>query len=44
MAAGGVGTLCEDDRPALVHSNAKGHRNAADHVTSAILNAIAPKD
>ncbi|MFC9133356.1 SGNH/GDSL hydrolase family protein [Streptomyces sp. NPDC057099] len=27
---------------ALVHPNAEGHRNAADHVTSAILNAIAP--
>ncbi|MPY56770.1 SGNH/GDSL hydrolase family protein [Streptomyces spongiae] len=33
-----------DDRLAFVHPNAKGHRNAADHVTSAILNAIAPKD
>ncbi|MEV6395498.1 SGNH/GDSL hydrolase family protein [Streptomyces sp. NPDC051907] len=25
---------------ALVHPNAKGHRNAADHVTAAILNSI----
>ncbi|MET8858770.1 SGNH/GDSL hydrolase family protein [Streptomyces sp. NPDC004579] len=36
------GILDSDDRPAFVHPNAKGHRNAADHVTSAILNAIAP--
>ncbi|MFE4700830.1 SGNH/GDSL hydrolase family protein [Streptomyces sp. NPDC056738] len=36
------GILDSDDRPALVHPNTKGHRNAADHVTSAILNAIAP--
>ncbi|MFD3314723.1 SGNH/GDSL hydrolase family protein [Streptomyces sp. NPDC058694] len=36
------GILDSDDRPALVHPNARGHRNAADHVTSAILNAIAP--
>lgn len=27
---------------AFVHPNAKGHKNAADHVASAILNAIAP--
>ncbi|MEV8396212.1 MULTISPECIES: SGNH/GDSL hydrolase family protein [unclassified Streptomyces] len=36
------GILDHDNRPALVHPNAKGHRNAADHVTSAILNAISP--
>ncbi|MCL7379385.1 SGNH/GDSL hydrolase family protein [Streptomyces sp. 35G-GA-8] len=36
------GVLDHDNRPALVHPNAKGHRNAADHVTSAILNAISP--
>ncbi|MFE1885665.1 SGNH/GDSL hydrolase family protein [Streptomyces diastatochromogenes] len=36
------GILDQDYRPALVHPNTKGHRNAADHVTSAILNAIAP--
>ncbi|WP_198545928.1 SGNH/GDSL hydrolase family protein [Actinacidiphila yeochonensis] len=38
------GVLDTDNRPALVHPNAKGHRNAADEVTSAILNAIVPKD
>ncbi|MFE5541226.1 SGNH/GDSL hydrolase family protein [Streptomyces sp. NPDC056492] len=37
------GVLDHDDRPAFVHPNAKGHRNAADHVASAILNAIAPR-
>ncbi|MEU5534684.1 SGNH/GDSL hydrolase family protein [Streptomyces sp. NPDC020362] len=36
------GIVDHDDRPALVHPNARGHRNAADHVASAILNAIAP--
>ncbi|MFD8735666.1 SGNH/GDSL hydrolase family protein [Streptomyces sp. NPDC059618] len=36
------GILDSDNRPALVHPNAEGHRNAADHVTSAILNTIAP--
>ncbi|QDY81088.1 SGNH/GDSL hydrolase family protein [Streptomyces qinzhouensis] len=36
------GVLDSDDRPALVHPNARGHRNAADHVSSAILNAISP--
>ncbi|MGW2958119.1 SGNH/GDSL hydrolase family protein [Streptomyces sp. NPDC001220] len=36
------GVLDHDHRPALVHPNAKGHRNAADHVASAILNAISP--
>ncbi|MBQ0850632.1 SGNH/GDSL hydrolase family protein [Streptomyces sp. BH-SS-21] len=36
------GILDSDNRPALVHPNAKGHLNAADHVTSAMLNAIAP--
>ncbi|MYS62967.1 SGNH/GDSL hydrolase family protein [Streptomyces sp. SID5473] len=36
------GILDSDDRPALVHPNAGGHRNAADQVTSAILNAISP--
>ncbi|MFE2536020.1 SGNH/GDSL hydrolase family protein [Streptomyces sp. NPDC059371] len=36
------GILDSDDRPTLVHPNARGHRNAADHVASAILNAIAP--
>ncbi|MBX7464807.1 SGNH/GDSL hydrolase family protein [Streptomyces sp. NPDC059095] len=38
------GVLDEHNRPALVHPNAKGHQNAADHVTSAILDAVAPKD
>lgn len=28
------------DQPALVHPNARGHRNAADHVAAAILNAV----
>ncbi|MFG2121645.1 SGNH/GDSL hydrolase family protein [Streptomyces sp. NPDC048710] len=36
------GILDHDYQPALVHPNARGHHNAADHVTSAILNAIAP--
>lgn len=36
------GVLDDDNRAAFVHPNARGHRNAADHVTSAILNAIAP--
>lgn len=36
------GVIEGDDRAALVHPNAAGHRNAADHVASAILNAIAP--
>ncbi|MFC9589312.1 SGNH/GDSL hydrolase family protein [Streptomyces sp. NPDC056944] len=36
------GILDSDNRMTLVHPNARGHRNAADHVTSAILNAIAP--
>ncbi|MFF0218782.1 SGNH/GDSL hydrolase family protein [Streptomyces vinaceus] len=34
------GVFDDENRPAFVHPNAKGHRNAADHVTSAILNAI----
>ncbi|MEV8287839.1 SGNH/GDSL hydrolase family protein [Streptomyces niveus] len=38
------GVLDEDNRTALVHPNAKGHQDAADHVTSAILNAVAPQD
>ncbi|MFD5914340.1 SGNH/GDSL hydrolase family protein [Streptomyces massasporeus] len=38
------GILDTDMRLALVHPNAKGHLNAADHVTEAMLNAIAPKD
>ncbi|MEU4931917.1 SGNH/GDSL hydrolase family protein [Streptomyces yokosukanensis] len=38
------GVFDEDNQAALVHPNAKGHENAADHVTSAILNAVAPKD
>ncbi|MFE7077717.1 SGNH/GDSL hydrolase family protein [Streptomyces sp. NPDC057620] len=38
------GVFDSDDRPALVHPNARGHRNAADHVTSEILNALAPTD
>lgn len=38
------GIFDSNDRPALVHPNARGHRNAADHVASAILNAIAPSD
>ncbi|MFI8261829.1 SGNH/GDSL hydrolase family protein [Streptomyces sp. NPDC085665] len=37
------GVFDHDNRPALVHPNAKGHRNAADHVASAILNAIEPR-
>ncbi|MGW1539383.1 SGNH/GDSL hydrolase family protein [Streptomyces sp. NPDC002309] len=36
------GVFDHDNRTAFVHPNARGHRNAADHVTSAILNAIAP--
>ncbi|MFG2476212.1 SGNH/GDSL hydrolase family protein [Streptomyces fagopyri] len=36
------GIFDSDNRMALVHPNARGHRNAADHVTSAILNTIAP--
>ncbi|MFE1961468.1 SGNH/GDSL hydrolase family protein [Streptomyces sp. NPDC059479] len=28
------------DQPALVHPNARGHRNAADHVTGAMLDAV----
>lgn len=36
------GVLDANNRPALVHPNARGHRNTADHVASAILNAIAP--
>ncbi|MFE5297218.1 SGNH/GDSL hydrolase family protein [Streptomyces sp. NPDC056632] len=36
------GILDRDNQLALVHPNANGHRNAADHVTSAILNAIIP--
>ncbi|MFF4623335.1 SGNH/GDSL hydrolase family protein [Nonomuraea jabiensis] len=36
------GIMDHNYRPALVHPNANGHRNAADHVASAILNAIAP--
>ncbi|MER6105609.1 SGNH/GDSL hydrolase family protein [Streptomyces sp. NPDC001832] len=28
------------DQPALVHPNARGHRNAADHVAAAMLEAI----
>ncbi|MFG2881747.1 SGNH/GDSL hydrolase family protein [Streptomyces sp. NPDC048297] len=28
------------DQPALVHPNARGHRNAADHVAAAMLQAI----
>lgn len=36
------GVLDHDNRPAFVHPNARGHRNAADHVTSAIRNALSP--
>ncbi|MFE6662991.1 SGNH/GDSL hydrolase family protein [Streptomyces sp. NPDC057697] len=36
------GILANAHEVALVHPNARGHRNAADHVTSAILNAISP--
>ncbi|MFD8231114.1 SGNH/GDSL hydrolase family protein [Streptomyces sp. NPDC059696] len=36
------GVFDHDDQPAFVHPNAKGHRHAADHVASAILNVIAP--
>ncbi|MFD9868580.1 SGNH/GDSL hydrolase family protein [Streptomyces niveus] len=35
------GIFDSNDRMALVHPNARGHRNAADHVTSEILSAIA---
>ncbi|MEU4486422.1 SGNH/GDSL hydrolase family protein [Streptomyces purpurascens] len=28
------------DQPAFVHPNARGHRNAADHVAAAVLNAL----
>jgi hypothetical protein len=28
------------DEPALVHPNAQNHRNAADHVAAAMLEAI----
>ncbi|MFE1288748.1 SGNH/GDSL hydrolase family protein [Streptomyces sp. NPDC058751] len=37
------GILDSDNKLTLVHPNAKGHLNAADHVTSEMLNAIAPK-
>ncbi|MGW4704693.1 SGNH/GDSL hydrolase family protein [Streptomyces sp. NPDC004285] len=36
------GILDSDNRMALVHPNARGHQNAADQVTEAILNAISP--
>ncbi|WP_329614700.1 SGNH/GDSL hydrolase family protein [Streptomyces brevispora] len=36
------GIVNADNQLSLVHPNAKGHRNAADHVASAILNAISP--
>ncbi|MGW1463363.1 SGNH/GDSL hydrolase family protein [Streptomyces sp. NPDC002308] len=36
------GLFDSDNRVAFVHPNARGHRNAADHVTSEILNAISP--
>ncbi|MEU8884264.1 SGNH/GDSL hydrolase family protein [Streptomyces hydrogenans] len=36
------GIIDSDNRPAFVHPNTAGHRNAADHVTGAILNAISP--
>ncbi|MFD6528817.1 SGNH/GDSL hydrolase family protein [Streptomyces sp. NPDC060184] len=36
------GILDQDNQLALVHPNAKGHRNAADHVTEAMLNAVSP--
>ncbi|MDV5146765.1 SGNH/GDSL hydrolase family protein [Streptomyces sp. SBC-4] len=36
------GVYDSDDRPALVHPNARGHRNAADHIASAILDATSP--
>ncbi|MFB6874736.1 SGNH/GDSL hydrolase family protein [Streptomyces sp. NPDC056323] len=34
------GVLTNSHQVSLVHPNARGHRNAADHVTSAILNSI----
>lgn len=37
------GVFDEDNRTALVHPNARGQEDAADHVTSAILNAVAPQ-
>ncbi|MFJ6576978.1 SGNH/GDSL hydrolase family protein [Streptomyces sp. NPDC091368] len=36
------GFLTLPDQLSFVHPNARGHRNAADHVTEAILNAISP--
>ncbi|MFC8226309.1 SGNH/GDSL hydrolase family protein [Streptomyces sp. NPDC057287] len=36
------GMLGNDSSPALVHPNAKGHRNAADHIAPAIRNAVSP--
>ncbi|MER5275967.1 SGNH/GDSL hydrolase family protein [Streptomyces sp. NPDC002809] len=34
------GILADGFQPALVHPNARGHRNASDHVTAAILDSI----
>lgn len=34
------GILTDNQQPALVHPNAAGHRNAADLVTSAVLNSL----
>lgn len=34
------GILDDNNNPAFVHPNAKGHRNAADHLAPALLNAI----
>ncbi|MFD3944934.1 SGNH/GDSL hydrolase family protein [Streptomyces sp. NPDC058579] len=34
------GIFTGDQEPAFVHPNAAGHRNAASHVTSAVLNAL----
>ncbi|QIQ07198.1 SGNH/GDSL hydrolase family protein [Streptomyces liangshanensis] len=36
------GVFDSDDRPALVHPNARGHHNAADRITPAILGALDP--
>ncbi|MFD9238455.1 SGNH/GDSL hydrolase family protein [[Kitasatospora] papulosa] len=37
-----VGVLSSNLEPALVHPNAAGHRNAADHVTNAVLSSLDP--
>ncbi|MFJ3505470.1 MULTISPECIES: hypothetical protein [unclassified Streptomyces] len=39
-AQGAAGFVALPDRLSFVHPNALGHRNAADHVEEAMLNAI----